>query len=39
VDFLKIIQPLCDTAFTQQIIQDAFKERGIWPVNGKQIVN
>jgi hypothetical protein len=27
-----------EKAFTQRIIRDAFKERGIWPVNGKQIV-
>jgi hypothetical protein len=37
-EFLRIIQPIREKALTQRIIRDAFKERGIWPVNGKQIV-
>jgi len=38
-EFLEIIQPVRAKAFTPRIIRDAFKERGIWPVNGKQIVD
>jgi hypothetical protein len=37
-DFLAIIGPIRQKAFTQRIIRDSFKERGIYPVNGSKIV-
>ncbi|CEN59982.1 hypothetical protein ASPCAL02423 [Aspergillus calidoustus] len=37
-EFLQIIQPIREKAFTQRIIRESFKDRGIWPVNGELIV-
>lgn len=37
-EFLQIIQPVRAKAFTQQIIRESFKDRGIWLVNGRQII-
>jgi hypothetical protein len=37
-EFLWIIQLVRAKAFTQRIIRESFKDRGIWPVNGKEIV-
>ncbi len=37
-EFLQIIQPVRARAFTQRIIRESFKDRGIWPVNGRQII-
>lgn len=37
-EFLQIIQPVREKAFTQRIIRESFKDRGIWPVNGSQII-
>jgi hypothetical protein len=37
-EFLKIIQPIRNQTFLQRIIRDAFKERGIWPVDGTEII-
>lgn len=37
-DFLGIIGPIRQKAFTQRIIRESFKDRGIWPVDGSKIV-
>lgn len=37
-EFLEIIQPVRAKTFSQRIIRESFKDRGIWPVNGTQIV-
>lgn len=37
-DFLSIIGPIRSKTFSQRIIRDSFKERGIWPVDGSKIV-
>jgi hypothetical protein len=37
-EFLQIIQPIREKAFTQRIIRESFKDRGIWPVNGTHII-
>jgi hypothetical protein len=34
-EFLRVIGPVREKAFNQRIIREAFKDRGIWPVNGK----
>jgi hypothetical protein len=36
-EFLQIIQPVREKAFTQRIIRESFKDRGIWPVDGSRI--
>jgi hypothetical protein len=38
-EFLQIIQPVREKAFTQRIIRESFKDRGIWPVDGHHIVD
>jgi hypothetical protein len=38
-DFLRIIQPIREKTFHSRIIRDSFKDRGIWPVNGSDIVS
>jgi hypothetical protein len=38
-EFLQIIQPIREKAFTKRIIREAFKDRGIWPVNGEKSLN
>jgi hypothetical protein len=38
-DFLRIIGPIREKAFNPRIIRESFKERGIYPVNGSQIVD
>jgi hypothetical protein len=38
-EFLRIIGPVRREAFNQQIIRDFFKERGIWPVDARDIVD
>jgi hypothetical protein len=38
-DFLRIIQSIRERTFSQRIIRDSFKDRGIWPVNGCDIVD
>ena len=35
VEFLWVIGPVWEKAFNQWIICEAFKDRGIWPVNSK----
>jgi hypothetical protein len=37
-EFLQIIGPIREKALTKRIIRESFKDRGIYPVNGKQIV-
>ena len=37
-DFLRVIGPIRSKAFNQRIIRESFKDRGIWPVNGSEIV-
>jgi hypothetical protein len=37
-DFLAIIGPIRKKAFSQRIIRDSFRERGIYPVDGSKIV-
>ncbi|KAF7183831.1 hypothetical protein CNMCM7691_004253 [Aspergillus felis] len=34
-EFLRMIGPVREKAFNQRIIREAFKDRGIWPVNSK----
>jgi hypothetical protein len=34
-EFLRVIGPVREKAFNQRIIREAFKDRGIWPVNSK----
>jgi hypothetical protein len=34
-----VIGPVREKAFNQRIIREAFKDRGIWPVNGSKIVD
>ena len=34
-EFLHMIGPVREKAFNQRIIREAFKDRGIWPVNSK----
>jgi hypothetical protein len=34
-----VIGPVREKACNQQIIREAFKDRGIWPVNGSKIVD
>ncbi|KAK9646458.1 hypothetical protein HCH54_010288 [Aspergillus fumigatus] len=34
-EFLRVIRPVREKAFNQRIIREAFKDRGIWPVNSK----
>jgi hypothetical protein len=34
-EFLRMIRPVREKAFNQRIIREAFKDRGIWPVNSK----
>jgi hypothetical protein len=34
-----MIRPVREKAFNQRIIREAFKDRGIWPVNGSKIVD
>jgi hypothetical protein len=38
-EFLRVIGPVREKAFNQRIIREAFKDRGIWPVNGSKIVD
>jgi hypothetical protein len=38
-EFLQVIGPVREKAFNQRIIREAFKDRGIWPVNGSKIVD
>jgi hypothetical protein len=38
-EFLRIIGPIREKAFNQRIIRESFKDRGIWPVNGSEIVD
>jgi hypothetical protein len=35
LEFLYMIRPVQEKAFNQRIIREAFKDRGIWPVNSK----
>jgi hypothetical protein len=35
LEFLQVIRPVQEKAFNQQIIREAFKDCGIWPVNSK----
>jgi hypothetical protein len=37
-DFLWIIAPIRERAFNPRNIRQSFKDRGIYPVNGRQIV-
>jgi hypothetical protein len=37
-EFLRVIGPIRSKAFNQRIIRESFKDRGIWPVNGSEIV-
>ncbi|KAJ5483813.1 transposase [Penicillium diatomitis] len=37
-DFLSIIGPIRKEAFSQRVIRDSFRERGIYPVKGSKIV-
>jgi hypothetical protein len=37
-EFLQIIEPIRKKAFTQRIIRESFKDRGIWPVDGSKII-
>ncbi|KAF7169957.1 hypothetical protein CNMCM5623_002481 [Aspergillus felis] len=34
-EFLRMIGPVREKAFNQRVIREAFKDRGIWPVNSK----
>ncbi|XBQ87908.1 hypothetical protein V6000_010136 [Aspergillus fumigatus] len=38
-EFLRVIGPVREKAFNQRIIREAFKDRGIWPVDGSKIVD
>jgi hypothetical protein len=38
-EFLRVIGQVREKAFNQRIIREAFKDRGIWPVNGSKIVD
>lgn len=38
-EFLRVIGPVRERSFNQRIIRESFKERGIWTVNGSQVVN
>jgi hypothetical protein len=38
LEFLQIIRPIHEKALIKQIIQESFKDRGIYLVNGKQII-
>jgi hypothetical protein len=38
-EFLRVIGPVREKAFNQRIIRGAFKDRGIWPVDGSKIVD
>jgi hypothetical protein len=38
-EFLPVIGPVQEKAFNQQIIREAFKDCGIWPVDGSKIVD
>jgi hypothetical protein len=38
-EFLRFIGPIREKAFNQRIIRESFKDRGIWPVDGSNIVN
>lgn len=37
-EFLRVIGPVRSEAFNQRIIRNSFKERGIWPANGTDII-
>lgn len=37
-DFLQMIAPIRQRAFSQRMIRESFKDRGIWPVDGRKIV-
>jgi hypothetical protein len=38
-EFLHVIRPVREKAFNQWIICEAFKDYGIWPVDGSKIVD
>ena len=38
-EFLRVIGPVREKTFNQRTIRGAFKDRGIWPVNGSKIVD
>jgi hypothetical protein len=38
-DFLAIIGPIRKKAFTQRIIRESFRDRGIYPVDGSKVVD
>ena len=38
-EFLRVIGPVREKAFNQRIIRGAFKDRGIWPVDGSKIID
>ena len=37
-DFLQIIGPIRSKTFSQRIIRESFKDRGIWPVDGSKTI-
>jgi hypothetical protein len=37
-EFLQIIGPIREKALTKRIIRESFKDRGIWPVDGRHII-